>query len=233
MSVFQIVSIAGLGGLVAAMALHYVAFARRQPHPGLGLRTVRRYSLWERLVHLALLATFIVLAWTGFYAAIGWGGPMKSYMLMIHTTSGAVFAVSVAAMLLTWAADHAFRAHDGQFLSRGGCLAYKKDLPAGRFTGGDKVYFWLAGVLVLVALLSMLFSMIPWLGTSGQRLMYHTHRYSTLVLTMATLWHAYATTLAKPGTLRALLSGYVSSAWAARYHPLWGKTSGAGPAPHA
>jgi len=50
---------------------------------------------------------------------------------------------------------------------------------------------------------------------------------------MATIWHAYQTTLAKPGTLLSLVSGYVTAGWAERYHPLWGKTSGAGPAPHA
>ncbi|MCX5654246.1 MAG: cytochrome b/b6 domain-containing protein [Planctomycetota bacterium] len=232
MSLFQIVSIAGIVGTLAFLPLHYLLFARRQPHPGLGQRTVRRYSLWERLVHLALTVSFLVLAVTGFAASIGWGGPMKGYVLMLHTTCGAVFAVSVGAMLLTWAADHAFNSHDGQFLARGGCLTYRKDLPAARFTGSDKIYFWMAGVLALVALLTMLLSMIPLLGTPGQSLMYETHRYSTLVLVMITIWHAYATTLAKPGTLGSLISGYVSAAWAKRYHPLWGKPTGLGPVRH-
>jgi formate dehydrogenase gamma subunit len=225
MSLFQMVSIVGIGGTLAWIPLHYFLFARRQPHPGLGERTVRRYSLWERLVHAALLVSFLVLGVTGFVASIGWGGPMKGYVLMLHTTCGAVFAVSVAVMLLTWAADHAFNSHDGQFLARGGYLAYRKDLPAARFTGYDKLYFWMAGVLTLAALLSMLLSMIPVLGTAGQALMYEAHRYSTLVLVMITIWHAYATTLAKPGTFGALLSGYVSGAWAKRYHPMWGKAS--------
>jgi formate dehydrogenase subunit gamma len=225
MSLFQVISIVGIGGVLALLPVHYFLFARRQPHPGLGEATVRRYSLWERLVHLALLVSFLVLAVTGFSASIGWGGPMKGYVLMVHTTFGAVFAVSVAAMLLTWAADHAFTPHDGQFLARGGCLAYREDLPAARFTGGDKIYFWLAGLLALAALMTMLLSMIPLLGTAGQTLMYEAHRYSTLVLVIITIWHAYATTAAKPGTWRALISGYVSAAWAKRYHPMWGKVS--------
>ena len=225
MSLFQMISIVGIGGVLAFLPVHYILFARRQPHPGLGEATVRRYSLWERLVHLALLVSFLVLAVTGFTASIGWGGPMKGYVLMVHTTFGAVFAVSVAAMLLTWAADHAFNAHDGQFLARGGCLAYREDLPAARFAGGDKIYFWLAGLLALAALMTMLLSMIPLLGTAGQTLMYEAHRYSTLVLVIITIWHAYATTAAKPGTLGALISGYVSAAWAKRYHPMWGKVS--------
>lgn len=226
MSLFQMVSIIGIGGAFAAIPVHYLLFARRQPHPGLGQRTVKRFSLWERLVHLALLVSFLVLAATGFYASIGWNGPMHGYMLMMHTTFGAVFAVSVGCMLLTWAADHGFFAADGQWLARGGCVTTRGDLPAGRFTANEKVYFWCAGLLTLVALLTMLLSMVPLLGTDGQYLMYHTHRYSTLVLVVMTIWHGYITTLAKPGTLGALISGYVSSAWVKRYHPLWRRDAG-------
>jgi cytochrome b subunit of formate dehydrogenase len=77
----------------------------------------------------------------------------------------------------------------------------------------------------------MLLSMVPVLGTASQHLMYQVHRWSTLVLVVATIWHAYATTLAKPGALGALVSGYVTEGWVKRFHPLWG--AGAGPAqPH-
>jgi formate dehydrogenase subunit gamma len=222
MSLFQIISIIGIGGALAAIPVHYLLIARRAPHPGLGMRGVKRYNLWERLVHLALLMSFLVLAVTGFVASIGWNGPMKGYMLMLHTTSGAVFAVSVGCMLVTWAADHAFTQADGRWFRGGGCCTPVKELPAGRFTGGEKVYFWLAGLLTLAALVSMLMSMVPVLGTEGQALMYHVHRWSTLVLVVATIWHAYATTLAKPGGLAAILAGHVSEAWLKRFHPLWG-----------
>jgi len=222
MSVFQIVSIIGIGGALLAIPVHYLLIARQAPHPGLGMRTVRRYGLWERLVHLALLLSFLVLAVTGFGASIGWNGPMHGYSLMLHTTSGAVFAVAVACMLITWAADHAFAKPDARWFGGGGCCTPVKELPAGRFTAGEKVYFWLAGPLTLAALLTMLLSMVPILGTAGQHLMYQVHRWSTLVLVVATIWHAYATTLAKPGAFGSLLSGYVSEAWVKRFHPLWG-----------
>jgi len=226
MSLFQIASIVGIGGSLAVLPIHYHLFARRQPHPGLGAKGVRRYSLWERLVHLMLVASFLVLAVTGFSASIGWGGPMKGYVLMLHTTSGAVFAVAVGAMLITWAVDHAFRRADGRWIRSGGCLSTRGDLPAGRFNAGDKIYFWAAGTLALAALLTMLLSMVNLFGTWGQALMYDGHRWSTLVLVILTVWHAYVTTLAKPGTLGALVSGYVSAAWVQRYHPLWGAGAG-------
>jgi len=228
MTRFQILSLVGIVGAAALCPIHYLLVARRQPQPGLGERRVRRYNWIERLLHAVLALSFLVLAVTGFWASIGWGGPMTGYSLMLHTTAGAVFACTVAAMLLVWAADHAFTKADGQWLGRGGCLSTAGDLPAGRFTAGDKVYFWLAAVLTLAALLSMLLSMVPLLDTAGQHLMYDLHRYATLVLVMITIWHAYATTLAKPGGLGAIASGYVGRGWVKRYHPLWGAGSGQG-----
>jgi cytochrome b subunit of formate dehydrogenase len=76
----------------------------------------------------------------------------------------------------------------------------------------------------------MLLSMVPVLDTDGQHLMYHVHRYATLVLLVLTMWHGYITTLAKPGGLTAILLGRVSRSWARRYHPLWGAGEGE-PAP--
>jgi formate dehydrogenase subunit gamma len=218
--------------LIVAAALcpvHYVLFARRAPRPAVGAKNVRRYGVWERLVHVALVVSFLVLAGTGFWASIGWGGPMRGYILMTHTTFGAVFAVSVAMMLVTWATDHALARADGQWLRRGGCLSAAGDLPAGRFDAGQKLYFWFAGATTLVLLLSMLLSMIPWLGTDGQVLMYDVHRWTALALVVGTLWHLYATWLAKPGTLWSLVSGRVSAGWVNRYHPLWGKGAGSDP----
>ncbi|MBL7139952.1 MAG: cytochrome b/b6 domain-containing protein [Planctomycetes bacterium] len=236
MSLFQICSMVGIGGAVGVCLIHYVLVARRMPHPGHGQRRLLRYNLWERFLHVVLLATFLVLAVTSFWASIGWGGPMAGYTLMIHTTCGAVFAVAVAAMLVTWAADHAFADHDCQWLKACGCCSTRGDLPAGRFNASDKVYFWLAAPLVLVLLLTMLLSMVPVLGTAGQYLMYDLHRWSALVLVIATIWHAYQTTLAKPGGLTAITRGRVSSGWARRFHPLWGaraeaETADAGDSP--
>jgi hypothetical protein len=164
MTGFQLYATAILIAAVALLPVHYVAVARRQPRPAHGDRSVRRYGLWERLVHLALLASFLALACTGFYASIAWGGPMKGYLLMLHTTAGAVLAVTMALSLLTWAADHAFNRADGRWMKAGGCLSTRGDLPAARFNASEKLYFWLAGLLTLVALMSMLMSMIKVLG---------------------------------------------------------------------
>jgi len=227
MSGFQIVSTLGIVGAAGLCVLHWLAIGRRMPRPGLGQRVFLRYSLWERFLHLVLAVTFLVLAVTGFWASIGWGGPMTGYTLMIHTTCGAVFAVAVAAMLVTWAADHAFTDADCRWLAGGGCCSTRADLPAGRFNASDKIYFWLAAPLTLALLLTMLLSMVPVLGTAGQHLMYEVHRWCALGMVVLTIWHGYATVVLKPGSWGALLDGRVSGGWIKRFHPLW--TAGAAP----
>jgi len=222
MSLFQILSILGIGGAVGVCLIHYVLVGRRMPHPGHGQRRLLRYNLWERFLHVVLLALFAVLLVTGFWSVIVHGERLAGYMLMIHTTCGAVFAVAVAAMLVTWAADHAFTDHDCQWLKAGGCCSARGDLPAGRFNAADKIYFWLAAPLVLVLLLSMLLSMVTVFGTEGQELMLLVHRAAAIALVVFTIWHAYGTTLVKPGGLTAILWGRVSTGWARRFHPLWG-----------
>jgi formate dehydrogenase subunit gamma len=229
MTGFQLYATVILAVAAGLCPVHFLLLALRQPRPGVGLRSVRRYNVWERLVHAAVTLSFLALAGTGFYASLRWGGPMKGYLLMLHTTSGAVFAVSVGFMMLTWAADHAFAACDGRWLRRGGCLSAAGDLPAGRFDAGQKLYFWFVGLGTLVALLSMLLSMIKLFDTTGQALMYEVHRWSALALVVGTLWHLYAMWLAKPGTLWALVGGRVTAAWAERFHPLWGKSAGPNP----
>ena len=76
----------------------------------------------------------------------------------------------------------------------------------------------------------MICSMIPVLGTAGQALMYTVHRWWTLGLVVATIWHAYATVLAKPGTLGSLVSGYVGSVVGRPFPPPLGPGPRPGPA---
>ena len=150
MTLYQTLSIVAIVGTLGACALHYLAVDRRMPRPAIGRRSVLRYTLWERFLHLVLLVLFLVLAVTAYWASIGWGGPMAGYSLMIHTTCGAVFGVAVAAMLITWAAGHAFGKHDCRWLTKGGPWSACGDLPAGRFNAGDKIFFWVAGALTLL-----------------------------------------------------------------------------------
>lgn len=216
---FRTVTIYTVVGVVALALLHFLLAGRKVSVPSGGTK-VRRYNIWERLVHLALTVSFLVLAVTGF-AEVLEGHRMEGFMLMIHATFAPVFACSVAAMMITWAGDCRFASHDLAWLQAGGCCCSCKEVPAGRFSGGQKVLFWLTGLLTLVLALSMVACMFPLFDEKGMVLMLRIHRCSALLLVVVMLMHAYATLLVRRGGFWALVTGKVSSEWAKRFHPLW------------
>jgi formate dehydrogenase subunit gamma len=222
MTLFQLASIVGLGGTVALAAVHYLVFQPRLDPPAAAPRDLKRYSRWERLVHAVTMVGFLVLLVTSFVPAL-LGRPLRDfgYLLMLHTSASSLFFVGLLAMVLVWAEDCRFKKHDLVWLRQCRCCVSGGEGPADRFDLLQKLYFWLAAVLGLALLVSTMLAMVDLFGTAGQEWLYEIHRWTALALAMATIVHAYRTTLAKPGTWRALLSGTVSAAWAKRYHPLW------------
>ena len=209
-------------GTVAAIAVHYLAVGPKHRELGNEKRDVRRFSLWERLIHAGTLFTFLALAVTGFASATVLGGPVLGWWGVVHVAMAPAFAVGVAAITLTWAEDCCFRAYDWEWAKGlGGYLRGNQDLPAGRFTAEQKARLWGTALLAIVATLSGLGRMFPLLDPTGQRVLYEAHRYSALLLVLSVIVHLYLRSLACPGTLFAMISGKVSSNWAKHHHSVW------------
>jgi len=217
---FRILAIIAICGAVAVAAVHFLLVGLRRLGLEVGPPEVRRLSLWERLVHALTMLSFLVLAVTGFLASLA-GHRMTGYSLMLHCTAAPAFIIGLAFMTLTWAEDCRYARHDLDWLRACPCLKREEGAPAGRFDAAQKTFFWLVALLGIPVALSSVLSMFPLAGTTGQELLYETHRYSALLLVMVTIVHTYNQTLGRPGTWRALLSGKVGANWAKRYHPLW------------
>ena len=219
---FRTITIWALCITVVGLAIHWLVFARRAGRAGGAVRNVRRYSPWERLVHLVATVSFLVQAGTGFWACVCTGEQMTGYILMIHVTFGGLFAVCMVLAIITWAEDHRFVACDAKWLRHwGSYLTGRGGQPAGRFDAGEKMFFWKLAVVGTVVVVSPALSMLDLFGTAAQELLYEVHRYAALVLTIVMIKHAYLTTLARPGTYGSMISGNVSPDWANRYHPNW------------
>ncbi len=219
---FRTISIWLLGITIVGLALHCLAFALRHRKADKGPRDVRRYSRWERLVHLAVTGSFLVLAGTGFWAAICSGGEMTGYVLMAHVTFGGVFAAALAVAVVIWAEDHRFAAGDGKWIRHlGGYWTGRDHLPAGRFDAGQKMLFWMAVAVAVAVVVTPAVGMLKLFGTDGQKMLYEIHRYCSLALTIVVIKHAYLTTLAASSAFWSMISGNVSSDWTSRYHPDW------------
>jgi formate dehydrogenase subunit gamma len=222
MNLFRVLTIIGILGTVAAVAAHYLFFG---PHHGElkgEPRTVKRLSLWERVAHIATVAVFLALAITGFYSVLmGWPR-LEGWLLWIHWTVAPLFALGLVSIAFTWCETCRFEAHDLEWARCfGGYLGGDAEAPAGRFNGGQKMFFWFILALGIAVVLSGVGRMSPVFGDTGQRIVLEVHRYAALGLVLSMLVHLYLGTLANPGTVGVMLSGRVSRQWAAAHHSVW------------
>lgn len=219
---FRVISLIGIIGTLAAIVVHYVAFGPHHADLPEEERTVPRLSVLERLVHATTVLSFLVLAGSGFRAALGAGGHLTGWLRVIHITAAPVFVFGLTLVSLIWAEDCRLRDYDWEWAKRfGGYLGYKGHVPAGRFNGGQKSFLWFVLVVGLAVILSGVGRAWPLFGEDVQLLLYQVHRYGSLCLLLGILAHIYLGTVANPGTFRVILNGRVTPAWARNHHPNW------------
>lgn len=227
---FRWISILGLSGTLGAIVLHYLVFGpKRLPPAGSdGARaTVRRFSIWERLVHFATASSFVLLAVSGFWPAIAAGDELHGWLWLVHAAAGAVFAVAMVFMTFSWAMDCRFAPYDWAWVRCfGGYLGGNKHAPAGRFNAGQKVFLWHVAAFGLITIVTGLGLMAPMFDDAVQAIVYEVHRYASLLFLTSILVHLYLGTFANPGTFRAMIWGTVRREWAELHHPLWRQTGG-------
>ena len=130
-----------------------------------------RIGACGRLAYGVMCLAGLVLAVTGVGTFLAGKAPMNHWVLMAHASAAPLFALSLAAVALTWPGNSRF----GDTASQPCCLG--------------RVWFWLILLAGLVVLLSGVVPMTPLFGTNGQHTLYLTHRYSAIVLTGAMILH--------------------------------------------
>lgn len=194
-------------------------------------RDLHRFNFLERLVHWVVGVTFTLLLLTGLafsYPALFWltvilgGGPTAR---LLHPWIGLLFTIGMVLMFFIWLRDMFLDKHDVAWMRAIKHYARNdKDNvpPAGKYNGGQKIFFWVQSVLAIVFLGS---GLVLWLPASfgaslvnGMRLI---HYLSTLAAGLFFIVHVYLGTLAFPGTARGMLHGTVTRAWAKLHHPRW------------
>lgn len=200
---------------------------------------LQRFTYVERVVHWLVGLSFVFLLLTGlafshprlFWITALLGGGQTARML--HPWVGLLFATSFVAMFLLWRRDMRVDATDRAWLGaiRHYAVHDKAGVPpAGKYNGGQKLFFWAISALGLVYLLSGvplwrpggLFGLGPFYGgvVNTARLV---HYVATVAGGLLLTVHVYLGTIAYPGTLGGMLHGTVSRAWARLHHPLWHK----------
>jgi formate dehydrogenase subunit gamma len=191
---------------------------------------IRRYSLFERIVHWEVAITFIALMLSGMalaYPRLAWlanlfGGGQT--MRAAHPWIGVAFSVGVLAMVVIWSRDMWFRKGDGEWAHRIGRYVREghTGLDVGRYNAGQKGYYWFVLVFSLVLLLTGIPLWYPTLMSTGWRQWARLiHHAAYLFMVGGFIIHVYMSTAMLPGTLSGMTSGNVTRRWAAWHHPRW------------
>jgi cytochrome b subunit of formate dehydrogenase len=193
---------------VAGLALHYLVSRLRSPakagSTGIARGLVYLLTLlflpqqltllgkFKKLLYLVAMLCVVVLAVTGFYPVLVLGKHISGYLLMIHVTTGGVFAACLVLLAFTFAHSRRFNENDWPWLTS----LVRRELQKSRLLPESsdllrKICFWLLIVLALPLMLSVVLSMFPLLGTAGQLLLAEAHRYSTLAFAVVAIIHTY------------------------------------------
>ena len=196
-------------------------------------KDLARFTAPERANHWAVGVTFILLALSGlafFHPAFYplnqlFGGGVWARIL--HPFIGVVMAVSFLAMVFRFWKLNVITPTDKEWLRRIRELVDgdERNMPeAGKFNGGQKLLFWLlVGCMVLLTVSGIViwrayFSALFPIGLIRFASVVHAAAAAGMIVLI--LVHIY-TAIWIQGTIRAMVYGTVSRAWAKQHHPAW------------
>jgi hypothetical protein len=147
-------------------------------------------SRFRKLAFLLGLLCFVVLLLTGFLPLL-LGGRLEGYWLMLHATVAPVFIACVAFVAATGGERYRLTSQDREYFVQLFKTRKTQRICCAAVSGASKIGFWLLLILSLPVALSMVISMTPLFGTTGQIFLFDLHRWSALAFSLAALWTVY------------------------------------------
>ena len=196
-------------------------------------KDLERYTSSERANHWAVGICFILLAVSGlalfhpaFYPlSVLLGGGVWARIL--HPFIGVLMALLFISMFFRFWKLNIITAVDKEWLSRIGEMVDGDDhnMPqSGKYNGGQKLLFWLLALCMVLLLLSGIVIWRAYFSAAFSidliRLSSVVHAATAALMIGLIIVHVYAAIWTR-GTIRAMLYGTVSRAWAKQHHPAW------------
>jgi formate dehydrogenase subunit gamma len=198
-------------------------------------KTIQRYTPRERGNHWIVALCFILAAASGlalfhpslfFLSGLFGGGP---WARILHPFIGVVmFLFFCITMVRFWKLNKMTDA-DRKWMSqiKDVIMNREKNLPEiGKYNAGQKYMFWLMVICMLLLIVSGILMWRPYFAAAFlielNRIAVVVHAVSAVALVIGIIVHVYAAIWVK-GTLRAMMRGDVSAAWAKHHHPGWYK----------
>jgi len=222
---------------VATLALVYFTKGPFGSQPKDTGRKIERFTPYERVLHWSTAITFSLLAISGIVLAFG-----KFFMLPVlgatlfgwlsfalktaHNFAGPLFAVSLVLFSIKYLSDNLPRAGDLGWLMKVGGIFGEHHVPSHRFNAGEKVVFWMGGIilgLIVVASGLVLNGLVPGFGETrgGMQVSHIVHAVASVMMMALFIGHIYMGTWGIPGAMDAMKTGYVDETWAKEHHELW------------
>jgi len=177
---------------------------------------VKRFTIWDRVVHFLRLLVFLAVASTGYVMAFGPNSPRPG-----HIAYGGVFLAGAVFALLLWNRSSLPSRGDWQWLLHVGGYFRKKgpSLRSGKFNAGQKVFLWLSLVLAV----ALAITARPLVVGDSETPAFHTwlavHGILAVLTVFMVLIHVYLSVFAVPGTWAVLICGRVTREWLEHHHP--------------
>jgi formate dehydrogenase subunit gamma len=192
---------------------------------------IERYPFHERICHWLTGFAYSYCLGTGlaFYspylfwlAVILGGGPTSRYW---HPILGLVFVAAQLWMHHIWSDDVHITEVDKEWLDKAKYYVENQDdkvPPQGKFNAGQKVYYWAMFYGAFLLLFSGLFMCFPeYVPRPVRPWMILVHEGAALITIGAFIIHVYMSVFMVPGSVAAMVHGFVSKDWARAHHRLW------------
>ncbi len=195
----------------ALFLLHFIIIGPKKfSHSG---RQIKFFGVLTRLLHWLAALSFSLLVITGLMVVFGkflGGGTLVMTGRSVHLITAISFAVSAACLFLIWLKDMLPMPHDILwFFIMGGYLSKKKKpIPAAKFNGGQKMWFWLATIGGGIMAWSG-YQLYSFAGPTDQlRQMAILHNFLGAGLVGFFIIHLYMSLFAIQGALTSMITGY-------------------------
>jgi formate dehydrogenase subunit gamma len=195
----------------AIFLVHYILIGPKKfDHNG---TQVYYFSLFTRIIHWLAAASFSLLVLTGLMVIFGkftGGGTLIMNGRLVHIVSALVFSISAVPMFLIWLKDMLPAWYDIMwFVILGGYLSKsKRPVPAGKFNGGQKIWFWLATAGGGVMAYSGYYLWSFQANVDQLRQMAIIHNFLGAAMTALFLVHLYMSLFAISGAVKSMITGY-------------------------
>ena len=195
---------------------------------------IKATSGYERFVHWLLAISCLLLCFTGLgmmYQSLNFFGVILGGLhglKVVHNITGVVFGVALLMAIQMWwreAGIFVFPEDIDWILTAGGYLWHVDKVPeVGKYNPGQKMFFLtiaLCGVLMIVTGFFMWFPAYFPLGMELLRWAYPLHVLGFVAIFAFFFVHLYLGTIGSPGSVSAMISGWVTRAWLKKQHPKW------------